>query len=105
VNTYRRTSHAERHLNDVYRTMERTSEPAKETMTWLQLAKEEALKQGVIITDYQADYILWEHTLFPSANPDEIREEVAEFIRKYGKSFEPKTTGSSAWDKVNADDP
>jgi hypothetical protein len=74
-------------------------------MTWLELAKEEAAKLGVILTDKQADYILWEETAFPFENPDGIRRQVAEFIEKYGKNFDPKVQGPTSWDKVNKDEP
>lgn len=73
-------------------------------MTWIELAKEEAARLGVVITDEQADFILWEQTAFPLIGPDETRRQVAEFIEKYGKNFGPKTEGPTSWDKVKEDE-
>lgn len=74
-------------------------------MTWLELAKEEAARLGVILTDEQADFVLWEQTAFPcTMDPDFIRRQVAEFIEKHGRSFDPKTTGPTAWDKLGDDE-
>ncbi len=75
-----------------------------EGLTWLELAKEEAAKQGVVIDDRIADYILWEETAFPFDNPDAIRRQVADFISKHGKTFKPKETGPTAWDKLASED-
>jgi hypothetical protein len=74
-------------------------------MTWLELAKEEAARLGVIIDDKLAEYILWEETAFPFDDPDNIRRQVAEFITAYGKNFEPKVQGPTAWDKLDKDEP
>jgi hypothetical protein len=73
-------------------------------MTWIELAKEEAARLGVIITDEIADYILWEETAFPFDGPDQIRRQVAEFIEKHGKNFEPKTEGPTVWNKLDESD-
>lgn len=74
-------------------------------MTWLELAKEEAARLGVVLTDKQADYILWEETAFPFDVPDAIRRQVAEFIEKHVLSFGPKTEGPTAWDKLDKEEP
>lgn len=72
-------------------------------MTWLELAKEEALLQGVVISDKDADWILWEETSFPFDDPDSIRRQVSDFITLHGKSFKAKTAGPTAWDKVGVE--
>jgi hypothetical protein len=76
-----------------------------DSITWLELAKAEALRLGVILTDKDADWILWEETSFPFDEPDEIRRQVVDFIEKHGKSFKPKTAGPTAWDKLEGDEP
>jgi len=73
-------------------------------MTWIELAQEEARRLGVIIDARVADYILWEETSFPFDDPDQIRRQVAEFIEKHGKNFEPKTEGPTVWDKLGRED-
>jgi hypothetical protein len=59
-------------------------------MTWLELAKEEASKAGLIIDDEAADYILWEYTGFPiywdiprlGATPEEVcRNQLAQHFK------------------------
>lgn len=72
-------------------------------MTWLELAKEEAARLGVILTDKTADYLLWEFTAFPFAEPDAIRRQIAEEIETNWKNYEPKVDGPTVWDKVGSE--
>jgi hypothetical protein len=79
------------------------SEP--DTTTWIQLAKEEALKAGVIIEDEAADFILWERTAFPFIGPDELRRAIAIEIETHWKNYKPKTVESpTAWAKLDKDE-
>jgi hypothetical protein len=77
---------------------------AVEAVTWLELAKEEAAKVGVILTDDAADFILWERTAFPMIGPDECRRQIAEEIEANWRNFDPKTSGPTFWDKLGSED-
>jgi hypothetical protein len=71
-----------------------------DAVTWLELAKAEAAKFGVVLTDEAADFILWERTAWPGISADETRLAVAEEIQKNWLNFNPKPEGPTAWDKI-----
>lgn len=63
-------------------------------MTYLELAKDEALQHGITLSDKDANFILWEHTGFPDffsplkegeTHEDVVRREVSDFVKTIGK--------------------
>lgn len=82
------SSHPQKPSSDDSSTKTTSSEPSSETSTavadsytWLDLAKEVGKEFGKTLNDKQADYMLWEHTGFPSFFSGDPIEQCREQLR------------------------